>query len=133
MIGQKRVEFDPAWNLIPFPLYDGKYGNLSGTEILHINVYANLFWGLIPVFGPTNMSIPLTQVPYTCSEEQITIQGRIFDVFNVSAEWMDGSRFVSYYSEEVGNVAKEVIYIPYGGGTVWHSLTQELKDWSYTP
>jgi len=127
------VEFDPTWAVIPFPLFDGKSGTLSGTEIWHINVYAHLFWGLVPVFGPQNISIPLTPVPYTCSEEQINAQGDTFDVFNVSAEWIDGSRFVSYYSEDIGNVVKEVIYIPYGGGYVWHSLILELKDYNYSP
>lgn len=127
------VVFDPTWVIMPFPLFDGKFGNLSGTEIWHTDAYAHLFWGVVPVFGPQNISIPLTPVPYICSEEKITVQGNSFDVFNVSAEWMDGSRFVSYYSEEVGNVAKEVIYIPYGGGYVWHSLILELKEYSYSP
>ena len=127
------VEFDPPWVIMPFPLYDGKSGILSGTEILHINAYMQLFWGLISVFGPQNYSIPVTPVPYTCSEEQITVQGRPFDVYNVSAEREEGSRFMSYYAEEVGNVAKETIYIPYGGGRVLYSLILELKDWSYTP
>ena len=127
------IEFDPTWAIIPFPLFDGKYGNLNGTEILHIKAYAHLFWGLIPVFGPQNYSIPLTPVPYTCSVEQIDVEGSTFDVYNVTAEWMDGSRFVSYYAEDVGNVVKELILIPYGGGEVWHSLVLELKDWSFTP
>jgi hypothetical protein len=127
------IEFDPTWTLIPFPLYEGKYGNLSGTEILHSNVYVNLFWGLVPVYGPTNMSIPLTQIPYTCAEEQITVEAGTYDVYNVSAEWIEDYRFVSYYSEEVGNVAMGIVFIPYGGDTVWHSLVLELKDFRYTP
>jgi hypothetical protein len=126
------INFDPTWAIIPFPLFDGKYGNLSGTEILHIKVYARLLRGLIPVWGPQNFSIPLTPVPYTCSLEQINVEGNTFDVYNVSAEWMDGSKFVSYYAEDVGNVAKEEILIPYGGGEVWHSLVLELKEWSYS-
>jgi hypothetical protein len=126
------IEFDPTWALIPFPLYNGKVGNLSGTEILH-NVYVHLYWGLVPVYGPQNLTVPFTPLSYTCYEEQITVLDNTFDVYNLSAEWMDGSRFISYYCEEVGNVAKEVIYIPYGGGTVWHSLILELKDWSYSP
>jgi len=127
--GYYNIKFDPTWALIPFPLYNGKSGMLSGTEILH-NVYMGLFWGLIPVYGPDNYSRIITPIPYTCSEEQITVDAGTFDVFKVSAERMDGSQFVSYYSGEVGNVAKEIIYIPYGGGTVWHSLILELKDWS---
>ena len=54
-----------------------------------------------------------------------------YNDFNVSAEWIEGSWFESYNVEDVGNVAKEVIYIPYGGGYVWHSLVLELKDYSF--
>ncbi len=131
--GNLDVEFDPPWNIMPFPLYDGKFGNLSGTEFVQTNYTMKLFWGLITALGPVNTNWPITAVPYTCSAEQITVEARTFDVFNVSAEWIDGSKFVSYYSEEVGNVAKEVIYIPYGGGGVRYSLILELKDWKYTP
>ncbi len=131
--GNFYAEFDPSWVIIPFPLYDGKYGMLSGTEILHENIYMDLFWGLISVYGPQNYSYPYPPLPYTCIEDQITVEAGTFDVYNVSAEWMDGSRFVSYFSEEVGNVAKEVILRPYGGGRVQYSLILELKDWNYIP
>lgn len=124
------VECDPTWPFIPFPLYDGKYGLISGTEFTHTNYYISLFWGLVPVDRSPLVSWPITPLTYTCSEEQITIDHRTFDVFNVSAEWIDGSRFESYYCEEVGNVAKEEIYIHYGGGLVRYALTLELKDWS---
>lgn len=127
------IVFDPTWAIIPFPLYEGKSGNLSGTEILHINIFLGMFWGLLPVYGPQNRSIPLEPIPYTCSEEQITVQGSKYDVYNVSAERIEGFRFESYYCEEVGNVVKEVIYMPFGGGYVWHSLILELKEYSYTP
>ena len=131
--GNQYIEFDPPWVIMPFPLYDGKSGSLRGTEILHINIYFGLFWGLISVYGPQNYSFPYTALPYTCLEEQINVEAGIFNVYNVSAEWMDGSRFVSCYSEEVGNVAKEIILIPFGGGRVKYSLTLELKDYKYSP
>lgn len=131
--GSATVEFDPPWVIMPFPLYDGKSGELSGVEILNINVYFTVFWGLVSVYGPQNYSIPYFPVPYTCSQEQITVEAGNFDVFNVSADATDGSRFVSCYSEKIGNVAREIILIPYGGGRVQYSLTLELKDWSYTP
>ena len=127
--GSYYVEFDPSWSIIPFPLYDDKSGMLSGTEILH-NVYMGLFWGLISVYGPNNYSYPYTPIPYTCTEEQMTVEAGTFNVYNVSAEWMDGSRFVSYFSEEVENVAKEIILRPYGGGRVQYFLILELKDWN---
>lgn len=127
------VECDPTWVFIPFPLFDGKSGELDGTEFLHSNYYMSLFWGLIQVLGPVNYTWPYTSVPYTCSEEQITIEDKTFDGYNVTAEWMEGSRFVSIYCEEVGNVVKEIIFIPYGGGAVRYSLILELKDWSYSP
>jgi hypothetical protein len=130
--GNQYIEFDPSWPIIPFPLYDGKSGTLEGTEIFHINLYMGMFWGLIPVYGPQNISFPYTPIPYTCFKEHITVEAGEFDVYNVSAEWMDGSRFESCYCEEVGNVVKEVILIPFGGGRVQYSLVLELKDYSYT-
>jgi hypothetical protein len=126
------VEIDPTWNLIPFPLYDGKHGNLNSTEFWHYNCGISLFWGLIPLFKMNN-SWPVSPIPYTCSQEQITVEAGIFDVYNVSAEWTDGSRFESYYCEEVGNVVKEIIYIPLEQDLKRYYLNLELKDWSNTP
>jgi hypothetical protein len=123
------VEFDPTWIIMPFPLYDGKIGNLNSTEFWHTNMYFHLFWGLIPITGPLNVSWPITTVPYSCSAEKITVDAGTFDVYNVSAEWIEGSKFVSYYSEEIGNVAKEIIYLPKGVGPAEHSIILELKDY----
>jgi len=127
------VEFDPTWIIMPFPLYDGKFGNLSSTEFWHTNMYFHLFWGLIPIFGPLNVSWPITTVPYSCSADKISVDAGTFDVYNVTAEWMEGSKFVSYYSEEIGNVAKEIIYLPEGVGPSEHSIILELKDYIYSP
>jgi hypothetical protein len=127
--GNSFAEFDPSWSIIPFPLYDGKSGMLNGTEILQNN-YMGLFWGLISVYGPMNISYPYTPLPYTCTGEKITVKAGTFDAYNVSAEWTDGSRFVSYFSKEVENVVKQVILRPYGGGKVQYYLLLELKDWS---
>jgi len=131
--GSATVEFDPPWVIMPFPLYDGKSGELSEVEILNINVYFTLFWGLVSIYGPQNYSIPYFPIPYICSQEQINVEAGNFNVFNVSAEATDGSKFVSCYCEEVGNVVSEIILLPFGGGRVQYSLTLELKDWSYTP
>lgn len=127
------VEFEPTWVIMPFPLYDGKCGNLSSTEILHINDTIYMFWKLITAFGPLSEAMPLAPIPYTCNLEELTVQGRKFEVYNVSAGWEKDWRFISYYSEEVGNVVKEIIYIPAGGGKVINYYNLELKDWSYTP
>ncbi len=131
--GSTNVEFDPPWVIMPFPLYDGKSGELSGVEILNINVFFTMFWGLVSLYGPQNYSIPYFPISYTCLQEQINVEAGTFDIFNVSAEATDGSRFESCYCEEVGNVARELILIPYGGGRVQYSLILELKDYSYTP
>jgi len=130
VVGKVYVEFDPPWAIIPFPLFDGKTGFLDDCEFLHIQNYMHLFWGLIPVLGPVDYSLPITPVPYTCLEEQLTVLGETYDVYNVSAEWIEGSRFVSYYCEEVRNVVKEIIYVAGAGGKIKHSLTLEIIDWS---
>lgn len=133
IIGNSDIEFDVPWVIMPFPLYDGKSGNLSATEFVFTNYYMKLFWGLIPVLGPLNITWPITPVPYNCSAEKITVEAGAFDVFNISANGIGDSKFVSYYANEIGNTAKEVIYIPHGGGGLRYSLKLELKDWSYTP
>ena len=126
------VEFDPTWKIMPFPVYDGKYGNLTSTEIYFNDLFINMFWGRVPVDGPyKDLTFIVTPLPYTCSSEQIKVDAGTFDVFKVSAEREDDYRFVSYYSEEVGNVVKEEICKCFAGGTVWHSLILELTDWNY--
>jgi len=128
------IEFEPTWEIMPFPLYDGKYGNLCGTEIVYNDLYTYMFWGRIPVDGPyEDLTFIVTPLPYTCSAEEIIVDVGTFDVFKLSAERENDYRFVSYYSEEVGNVVKEEITKAFAGGTVWHSLVLELKDWSYEP
>jgi hypothetical protein len=109
IIANDNIVFEPTWVIIPFPLYDGKQGNLSSVEILHVNATLHLFWGLILAYGPLTESIPFSPMPYTCTEEVITVEAGTFTVYNVSAEWMEGTHFISYYSEEVKNVVKEDI------------------------
>ncbi len=133
ILGRYNVEFDSTWIIMPFPLYDGKYGNLSSVEILHINDTLHLFWGLILAYGPINDAIPIGPIPYTCYEEEITIEEETFNTYNISAVWMEGSRFVSYYSEEVGNVVKIVIHLLNAGKKSIYSNILEIKNWNYTP
>ncbi len=133
ILGRYNIEFDPTWVIMPFPLFDGKNGNLSSVEILHINETFHLFWGLILVLGPINDAIPIGPIPYTCYEEEITVEGKTFNTYNISAVWMEGSRFVSYYSEEVGNVVRIVIHLLSEGKKSIYSNILEIKDWSYTP
>ena len=130
--GYVNVDFEPTWNIIPFPLYEGKNGHLSSVEFWHTKCFVHMFWGLIPIYPEFKESFPVTEVPYTCSQEQMTVEAGTFDSYNVTAEWFEGSKFISYYSEEVGNVVKEIIYVRSGWG-VNHAVTLELKDWSKTP
>jgi len=125
------IEFDPTWKILPFPLYDGKFGNLSGTEILFIKTYAHMLWGGLPFWDDENFRCIVTPIPYTCSAEEVTVDAGTFDVFNVTAEKEDDYLFVSYYSEEVGNVVKQEISKTFSGCTMFHNLILELKDWNY--
>jgi hypothetical protein len=133
ILGRYNVDFEPTWVILPFPLSDGKYGNLSSVEILHINDTLHLFWGLILAYGPINDAIPIGPIPYTCSEEEITVEAGMFDTINVSAVWMEGSRFESYYAVEAGNVVKIVIEVLDANKIFIYSNILELKDYSYTP
>lgn len=133
ILGRYNVEFEPTWTIMPFPLYDGKYGDISDVEILHINDTLHLFWGLILAYGPLTEAIPIGPLSYTCSEEEITVNDRKFNVYNVSAVWMEGSKIVSYYSEETGNIVKIVIQLLTAGKNTIYSNILEIKDWSYTP
>jgi hypothetical protein len=125
------VGFEPIWSFMPFPLYDGKYGNLSDTEIVFIKTYAHMLWGGLPFWDDENFRFIVTPIPYTCSAEEITVDAGTFDVYNISAVRENDYRFVSYYSEDVGNVVKQEICKTFSGGTMFHYLILELKDWNY--
>ena len=125
------VRFEPTWSIMPFPLYDGKYGNLSGTEIVFIKTYAHMLWGGLPFWDDENSVNIVTPIPYTCSAEEVTVDAGKFDVLKVSAEADDGSSFVSYFSEEVRNVVRQEICKTFIGGSLNHYLILELKDWNY--
>jgi hypothetical protein len=133
----KLTEIDPAFNLMPFPLYDGKTGTLANSTITE-QMETSLFWGLITVEKKDDIEFYTGDVDYTVASESITVEAGTFDVFNVSAELPFGEQgldiYRSYYAEDIGNVAKSLIHIDYAEtGETYYLMGLELKSTTYEP
>jgi len=131
------VEFNPTWVITPFPLYDGKNGTFDDTELMHTNSFIHSFWGLIPISGPDEYSWHTGEVPYTCTEEQVTVPAGMFDVFYITGDHYYGENghdyYRTYYSPEAGNSVKESIHIGNELETTYFSFDLELISTTYTP
>jgi hypothetical protein len=123
--------FQPAWNILPFPLYDGKSGNLESVQFKH-DFEVSMFRGLIPInVGEGGWELP--QLSYTCTKEQIAVPAGTYNAYRVRADQGGNMHFTSYYNEEVGNVVKETIYIPFEEtGTTYFDLDLSLKSTTYS-
>ena len=130
--GNGQNEIDPVWQLIPFPLIDGKSGDIPATTYINKGSYYKLLWGLIQIEFPESQWSN-SAIPYTITEKQVTVEAGTFDVYEVDSGY-NHYYFRPIYSEEVGNVVKYTHYIEHGdSGVIYHSMEMELKDYNYTP
>ena len=130
--GWKKTTFIDPWVIMPFPLSDGKTGTLAPVKFDE-EYKTSLFWGLITlVDGKSNWSFS-EGLNYTCSEETVTVPYGTFTAYNVSAEVSDYDRIRSYYVEEIGNSAKQLIEIQFHSHLVYFHLELDLKSATYTP
>ncbi len=121
--------FDPAWSIMPFPLYDGKNGTLDPVDFIEEGK-TTLYWGLIKIYDGESSWGFSSGLDYTCMEEQVTVPAGNFTAYNVSTE--HGS-FRSHYAEEVGNSVKQLIHINFSNEVTYYHMELDLKSTTYTP
>jgi len=135
MQSYRQTEFNPALNLIPFPLSDGKSGTIGDFTVTE-QAEVSMFWGLIPISQEVDLQWPIAEQDYTCTLESITVPAGTFDVYHIVAEHHWGEHgvdwFYSYYSEDVGNVVKSSLNIDFGDTELtYYSMEMELISTSF--
>ncbi len=134
MQAHRSTEFVPMWEVLPFPLFDGKtgfYQNYSMIEEFDFSA----FWGLIPIDSGIVDQGWVGNCPYNCTADNITVEAGTFDVLFVSATVEFGDEgfdyYYSLYAEEVGNLAKGTYNIDYYNGNTYFLIELELKSTNY--
>jgi len=129
-------EFDPAFNIMPFPLNDGDSGTFTDSVITE-ETETSLFWGLIPYAQEDDIEWHTGDVEYTCIFESITVPAGTYDVYNVTGDLSFGEDghdlYCSYYAEEIGNVVKSTTHIEFTTEETYFNMELELKSTTYTP
>jgi len=126
------VKFSPAFSILPFPIYDGKYGNLPDCVQNHTSTYISFLFGKFLKFN-----FPYDYVgtlPYRCEKELITVPAGTYDTCKVSIGLVE-QPIESYYAPEVGNIVKFRIWEckwAFPNEPEWE-IEQELLSTTYTP
>ena len=134
--GSKNSNFSPDWELIPFPLFDGKTGTIGSIELTEESS-TTLFWGLV-VLSEGNGSWNTGNLDYTVTEEQITVPAGTYDVYFVEVIYPPPNiddYYNGYYCEEFGNSIKQSIKIVFGQDPEKTYLTYDLEliSTTYSP
>ena len=130
-------EFEPMWEIFPFPLFDGKTGDYENCSLIE-EFRVSMFWGLIPINSGNISHVIVGNGPYECNEDTITVEAGTYDVFNISCIVDYGpyvqDRFFSNYAEDVGNIAQGLYHLDYGAtGNTYFLIELELKSTTYEP
>jgi hypothetical protein len=127
------VKFSPAFCILPFPIYDGKYGNLPDCVQNHTSAYISFLFGKLLKFDfPYDYIV--TNLPYRCEKELITVPAGTYDTCKVSIGLVE-QPIESYYAPEVGNIVKFRIWEckwAFPNEPEWE-IEQELLSTIYTP
>jgi hypothetical protein len=130
------TKFEPAFELLPFPLYDGKTG-YTPKSTLNQTLEMNMFWGIIPVLSLSNNEGWVGNATYECTYESITIPSDTYDVYNItsSVKWSEYGEdwYRSYYCEDIGNIVKCAYNIDQDDGEPVVLWKMELLSTTYTP
>ena len=130
------ITFSPAFCTLPFPVYDGKYGNLPDF-MMNLSIDVNLLFK-IPLSPQINEweGVPYmaTNFPYRCEKELVTVAAGTYDTYKVSTGFWE-VQVDNNYAPEVGNMVKQRIWIvtwafPTEPGL---EIKQELISTTYTP
>jgi hypothetical protein len=128
---ESTTTFGPSWNLMPFPLYDGKSGDIGPIDFTDSGK-TTLYWGLIKIYEGEN-TWGFSKLDYTCNEEQVTVPAGTFSSYNVSAIHYDYDWFFTNYAKEVGNSVKQLIHIEFSNHVTYYHMELELKSTNYEP
>ena len=124
--------FEPANELIPFPLSVGK----TGTFASYINTgyeKMSLYFGLIKLVD-ADYSNEIPARDYTCNIASITVPAGTFEAYNISRDMGSSQNFsYSYYVPEVGFDAKWVTHTELDSGEPYTNVKAELVSTTYTP
>ena len=128
-------EFEPMWEIFPFPLFDGKTGDYENCSLIE-EFRVSMFWGLIPINSGNISHVIVGNGPYECNEDTITVEAGIYDVYNVSCIVDFGSNaqdcYFSNYAEEVGNIVKGLYHLDWENtGNTGFLIELELKSTTY--
>jgi hypothetical protein len=133
----KKTEFGPMWEILPFPLYDGKTGDYDNSTY-NEEWKTTMFWGLIPIAsGTSNYSWVGGEAPYNCKADSITVPAGTYDVYNVSCylDFGTGGQdyYFSNYAEDVGNIVSGIYNLDFGNGNTAFFIELGLKSTTYEP
>ena len=132
----KLTKFEPVYELLPFPLYDGKTGYIPKST-MNKTIDTNMFWGLIPIESRTYDEGWIGNATYNCITESITVPAGTYDVYNItsSVNWSETGEdwHHSYYCEDVGNIVKCAYNLDYDNGDTGALWEMELLSTNYTP
>lgn len=124
------VQLSPGYQILPFPLYDGKHGILPDSTLNHSG-YIKLLFGIL--FNYQNeWMINSHDHPFRCEKEKITVYGGTFDTYKVTTGYIN-HRIENYYAAEVGNIVKQEIWIVKEGfpDQPYLEIKQELRSTTY--
>ena len=133
----RKTEFGPMWEILPFPLFDGKTGDYGNSTLIE-EWGTSMFWGLIPISGGTSDDgFVGGYAPYNCKADSITVPAGTYDVYNISCYLNFGTvgqdYYFSNYAEDAGNIVSGIYNLDYITGNTWYLLELELKSTTYEP
>ena len=124
------VKLSPGYQILPFPLYDGKHGALPDSTFNHSG-YIKLLFGVL--FDYKNEWIIETyDHPFRCEKEIITVDAGTFDAYKIISGYTN-HRIENHYAAEVGNIIKQEIWINKEGfiDQPYLEIKQELISTTY--
>jgi len=122
-------KFTPNFQILPFPLSDGKNGEFDSVEYEE-EIGTTLLWGLVEVYIGNNSYETGTR-DYTCFEEQITVPAGTYDTYNVTSE-VPYNFVTLHYNADVGNIVS-LYTVHYDHGEWWLIMDFKLTSTTYSP
>lgn len=125
------VDLSPAFHIMPFPLYDGKYGNISESWLNH-SAFISLMFGLLFEFQK-DYDLHAYNFPYRCEKDLVKVPAGTFDTYKISTGTF--AKIENNFAPEVGNIVKQRIWVNryYFPDEPYFVMDQELISTTYEP